>query len=268
MSEDGPEAALRLARDGDVSGAARMLTRYLETKPGDAMAHWQLAKLSLELGDAAGSVQAFEAALDVEPDNVALRNELGIALEAAGRESEAAEAYRRALESGPPYPPAQHNLALILGRHGHWPEAVALLRAALAEAPGFDPARRQLGRALRRIGREQDARDCFEALLDANANDIEARRALADMDMDACRYADAARQLEQCIALAPADAGALLAMGSCLQELGRVDEALEHYRRLLRSDRSRYYEVVKKLTGASRGRYWVNAAELRRELLG
>lgn len=268
MSEDSPDAALRLARGGDLKGAARVLARYLEATPGDADARWQLARLTLELGDAARAVQEFQNALSEEPDNAVVRNDLGTALEAAGRESEAAEAYRRALETQPPYPPAQHNLALILGRRGQWPEAAELLRAALAQAPGFHAARRQLGWALRRLGREEEARGCFDALLAADANDIETRRALADMDMDACRYADAAEQLGRCLTIAPGDAKAALALGSCLQELGRVDEALEHYRQLLRRDRSHYYEVVKKLTSASTGRYWVNAAELRRVLLG
>jgi hypothetical protein len=39
-------------------------------------------------------------------------------------------------------------------------------------------------------------------------------------------------------------------------------------RRLLKRDRSCYYDVVKKLTGASRGRFWVKTAELRHVLLG
>ena len=88
------------------------------------------------------------------------------------------------------------------------------------------------------------------------------------MDMRDCRFADAAQQLEQCLALAPDDALATLALGACMQELGRIDSALAHYRRLLEHEPCRYYEVVKKLTSASKGRFWVKSAELRRMLLG
>ena len=268
MSEDSPERARNLARDGDVKGAARVLARYLEATPGDASAHFQLAHLVLDLGDAQRAVQGFERALGLEPDNAVIRTDLGVALEEAGREPEAAEAYRRAAQAQPPYPPAQYNLALILGRRGQWHEAARRLRAALAQSPGFRAARHQLGLVLRELGQDDAARACFDDLLVADRKDIEARRAIADMDMDRCRFADAAKQLEQCLALAPEDASATLAFGACLQELGRVDEALAHYRRLLERDRSRYYEVVKKLTGASTGRFWVKAAELRRVLLG
>jgi len=268
MSEDSPERARSLVRDGDMKGAARVLARYLEAAPGDASAHYQLAHLVLDLGDAQRAAQGFERALELEPDNAVIRSDLGVALEEAGREPEAAEAYGRAAQAQPPYPPAQYNLALILGRRGQWHEAARHLRAALAQSPGFRAARHQLGLVLHELGQDDGARACFDDLLATDPKDIEARRAIADMHMDRCRFADAAEQLEQCLALAPEDASATLVLGACLQELGRVDEALAHYRRLLEHDRSRYYDVVKKLTGASTGRFWVKAAELRRVLLG
>jgi tetratricopeptide (TPR) repeat protein len=189
-------------------------------------------------------------------------------LEKAGRESEAARAYELAARAQPPYPPAQYNLALIRHRQGQLHEAAQLLRQALEQAPSFRAARQQLGQCLARLGQEDAARACFEHLLADDGNDLEARRALAEMDMDHCRFADAVEQLQQCLVLAPKDAAATLALGSCLQELGRLDEALAHYRRLLEHDRSRYYEVVKKLTGAAKGRFWVKTTELRRTLLG
>ena len=268
MPEDSPERARTLAHGGDAKAAVLVLTRYLEASPGDASGHFQLAHLVLELGDAQGAVHAFQRALALEPDNALIRSDLGTALEKAGRESEAAEAYGRAARAQPPYPPAQYNLALIRRRQGQLPEAVGLLREALEQSPGFRAARQQLGQCLSELGQEDAARACFDHLLAFDANDIEARRAIAEMDIDHCRFADAVEQLEQCLALAPGDAAATLALGACLQELGRLDEALAHYRRLLEHDRSRYYEVVKKLTGAAKGRFWVKTTELRRTLLG
>ena len=268
MPEDSPERARTLAQVGDTKGAAQALARYLESSPGDASAHFQLAHLVLKLGDAQGAVHGFERALALEPDNAVVHSDLGTALEAVGRESEAAVAYGRAARAQPPYPPAQYNLALIRRRQGQLDEAAGQLREALQQTPGFRAARYQLGQCLAELGQEDAARACFDHLLADDSKDIEARRAIAEMDIDHCRFADAAQQLEQCLALAPGDATATLALGACLQELGRVDEALAHYRRLLERDRSRYYEVVKKLTGASTGRFWVKAAELRRVLLG
>ncbi len=268
MPEDSPERARTLAQVGDTKGAAQALARYLESSPGDASAHFQLAHLVLKLGDAQGAVHGFERALALEPDNAVVHSDLGTALEAVGRESEAAVAYGRAARAQPPYPPAQYNLALIRRRQGQLDEAAGQLREALEQTPGFRAARYQLGQCLAELGQEDAARACFDHLLADDSKDIEARRAIAEMDIDHCRFADAAHQLEQCLALAPGDATAMLALGACLQELGRVDEALAHYRRLLEHDRSRYYQVVKKLTGAARGRFWVKTTELRRTLLG
>ncbi len=268
MPEDSPEHARTLAHGGDAKGAAQVLTRYLEAFPGDASAHVQLANLVLSLGDAERAVHCFERALALEPDNAVVRSDMGTALEKAGRESEAAEAYERAARAQPPFPPAQYNLALIRRRQGQLHEAARQLREALEQTPGFRAARHQLGHCLRELGQEDAARACFNDLLVDDSKDIEARRAIAEMDIDHCRFADAAEQLEQCLALAPGDASATLALGACLQELGRVDEALTHYRRLLERDRSHYYDVVKKLTGATKGRFWVKTTELRRTLLG
>jgi tetratricopeptide (TPR) repeat protein len=268
MPEDSPERARTLAQVGDMKGAVQVLTRYLEASPGDASSHFQLANLVLALGDAQGAVHGFERALALEPDNAVIRSDLGTALQKAGRESEAAVAYGRAARAQPPYPPAQYNLALIWRRQGRLHEAVGQLREALEQTPGFRVARYELGQCLAELGQEDAARACFDHMLAEDSDDIEARRAIAEMDMDHCRFADAVEQLEQCLARAPGDAAATLALGACLQELGRLDEALAHYRRLLEHDRSRYYEVVKKLTGAARGRFWVKSTELRRTLLG
>jgi Flp pilus assembly protein TadD len=268
MVEDGLERARRLAADGDVDGAVRVLTDHVGATPEDAFAHLQLANLLLAQGDAAGAVERFEQALALEPDNALVHNDLGTALERLGREDEAAAAYRRGAHSQPPYPPAQYNLARLHGRRGQWREAAELLRASVDQTRGFRAARLELGLVLRRLGDEDGARACFDTLLADDSRDLETRRVIADSEMSQCRFADAAEHLEQCLALAPEDAKTILALGSCLQELGRVAEALTHYRRLLVRDRSRYYEVVKKLTGASTGCFWVNAEALRRALLG
>jgi len=268
MPEDSLERAHDLARGGDLPGAAQVLERYLEAMPEDAPAHFQFAHLLLELGDAATAVQRFQRALELAPEMAIVHNDLGTTLELLGREAEAAQAYRQAAESRPPFAPAQYNLARILCRHSQWDEAVVLLRAALEQAPDFRAARLQLGQALVGLGQSDAAHTCFDDLLRADGDDVEARRAMANLYMGCCRFADAAQQLEHCLALAPSDAHATLALGACAQELGRVDEALTHYRRLLQREPSRYYEVVKKLTSASKGCFWVNSAELRRVLLG
>lgn len=268
MSEDTVERAQSLANAGDLRGAARVLARYLEATPADASARFQFAHMHMELGDAAGAVEHFQRCLALEPDNAVILSDLGTAFEELGREADAAEAYRKASRTNPPFPPALYNLALILCRRGEWQEAAGHLRAALEQSADFRPARQQLGLALDALGQERAARACFEELLAVDGNDIQARRALAQLDVKACRFASAAEQLQRCLVLAPENAEVCLALASCLQELGRVDEALVHYRALLQRDRSRYYDVVKKLTSASTGCFWLKASELRRILLG
>ena len=81
------------------------------------------------------------------------------------------------------------------------------------------------------VNRERDLSvpvgDKLLAVLAADGEDPEPHRDLADLHMRRSRYADAMQHLQRCLALAPDDAQANMAMGACLQELGRVDEALE-----------------------------------------
>jgi Flp pilus assembly protein TadD len=268
MAEDTPERAHSLARSGDMRGAAQTLTRYLQTAPGDASAHFRLAQLMLELGDASAAVQSFQHALAIEPDNAVIHSDLGTALEALGEEAQAAEAYGRAVRAVPCFPPAYYNLALILCRRSEWQQAAELLREALAQSPDFRAARHQLGLVLIALGQEHAGRRCFDELLADDSEDLEAHLAVADLDMKRCQFTGAVEHLGHCLAVAPNDARVILSFGSCLQELGRVDEALTHYRALLKREPSRYYDVVKKLTSASRGRFWLKSSELRRVLLG
>ena len=60
---------------------------------------------------------------------------------------------------------------------------------------------------------------------------------------------------------------ARLNLGFCLQEIGASEAALEVYRQALRRDRSLYPLVLKTMTTAARGQYWLRPSELRARLL-
>jgi Flp pilus assembly protein TadD len=190
------------------------------------------------------------------------------ALAGGGDLQGAAQTLTRYLQATPEDAAAHFQLAHLLLALGDTPAAVQRLQTALALDPDNTTMLSDLGTALEELGDEAGARACFDALLAHDAHDIEARRAVAELHAKRCRFAEAAGELEQCLALAPEDSRTILALGACLQELGRVDEALGHYRRLLARDSTRYYEVVKKLTSASTGCFWLKSAELRRVLLG
>jgi tetratricopeptide (TPR) repeat protein len=54
---------------GDYSGAARMVTAALGSRPDDAALHFWLARSRFELGDYPGAVAAFERAAELAPSN-------------------------------------------------------------------------------------------------------------------------------------------------------------------------------------------------------
>jgi hypothetical protein len=95
-----------------------------------------------------------------------------------------------------------YNLANTLGRQGKRDEAVALYEQVLAKEPQLEPARANLGVLL----------------------------------VDMKRFTQALPHLEAALALRPADRFARIARGQALVELGRRDEGIAEYRRVLREE--------------------------------
>ena len=74
---------------------------------------------------------------------------------------------------------------------------------------------------------------------------------------DSGEYASAAEHLRRALAADATDAQAGLKLGSCLLELGRVDEAIETFRAAVRSDPSVYGVALSLSVRSGRGRFWL-----------
>ena len=259
--------AAKCAADGQIEEAERILDKALSIHSGDSLIRYRLGSLYLRMENFPDAVSAFHSALKFDPENPVILNELGYALDLSGDTNGAGDAYARAAACPRPFPPALYNHALRLMQANAPDAAEAILEKALAAEPDYVPAMLALGEVLEKRGEIDAASAHYERALSTEPSNVDALLKTAYLEMNRCRFESAAASFEAYLNTAGANESVLFSFGICLQELGRTDDALDIYRKLLAEDPSRYYAVVKNLLSSGRGVIWLQASELRNLLL-
>ena len=184
-----------LGERGDVAAAATHLDRALALNPERAAAHAARANVYLMQEQHSAASASYERALALDPDNAVAYFNLGLVAQASGAKENAFRHFTRAYELAPDMPDLLKNLTLSNLEFGHYDGAEALLRRLLAHSPKHYEALRCLGLVLQKSHRPQEALACYESVREAGAGDPEF----------------------------------LNNFGIVLQDLGRLDEAIEKY---------------------------------------
>ncbi len=255
--------AAKCAADGQLDEAERILNNALSIQPGDALIRYRLGSLYLRMENFSDAISTFHSALKLDPENPVILNELGFALDLSGDVNGAGDAYARAAACPKPFPPALYNHALRLMNSNASDTAEAVLEKALAAEPDYVPAMLALGEVFETRGEFETASVYYQRALSIEPFNADALLKTAYLEMSLCRFDSAAASFEAYLDGAGANVSALFSLGVCLQELGRTDDALDIYRRLLAEDPSHYYAVVKNLLSSGRGVIWLQASKLR-----
>jgi len=145
----------------------------------------------------------------------------------AGRHEEAAQAFRQALEANPESVPARVNLATALVPLGYPERAMELNQEAVELDPGNAAAHYNLGVLYANQADYEEAIGHFRATLEANAEDVAARVALARALRATGDDLAALAELEHAVATDPATEAARFEEAAVLVQLGRYAEAVE-----------------------------------------
>lgn len=105
-------------------------------------------------------------------------------------------------------------------------EAAFQFRKALGIAPDFSDASLALGHCLHELGEYEEALSVYDRLLKADPLLVAAWNNQGTTLLEVCRYAEAAASYARALELAPDLHDAGVAMATCYQALGRVEEAL------------------------------------------
>ncbi len=259
--------AAELLRSGDPPGAQRLLEGVAADVLADPADRYRLAQIWLQLGNFERALSGLRSAAEAVPNNAAVWNDLGGALSQLGYQSGALAAWKHAAGVRPVFPPALYNHALALEACGRLDEARSELQTVLDTDPDIVPVLALLGRISAQDFDADSALRCYRRVLEIEPNHFDAAFGAACIELDSCRFAEAAEDFARCIELEPDNLQVRLNLALCLQELGRQEEALDHYREILRREPKRYYAVVKSLLSAARGVFWLDSKELRRRLM-
>jgi tetratricopeptide (TPR) repeat protein len=255
--------AERLAAEGRVDRALWEVEAVTKHHP-DLFEAWHLkGVLALFRGRTERAVEALRRAVTLAPEDATCWTNLGIAEHRAGQPDDAEQSLRRAIELRPGLAQAHHNLAVVQRDRGELDAALESLRQAVARDPDYAKAWLELGR----LHRLRDALDDALASLARAAELPDACEEAGQIEQARGRYGAAAGHYEACLRRDPARTTTRLTLGFCLQEDGRLDDALDQYRQALAADPDLYPLAVKSLTTASKGALWQSPAELRSVLL-
>jgi tetratricopeptide (TPR) repeat protein len=173
-----------------------------------------LGELLLEKGSTAESAEVLRTGAAAFPRSAEIRVSLGTTLYQAGDPDGAVAAFREAAALAPASAPARNNLAVALRARGDAAGAAREWREALRLEPGSFPARAGLARLLATT-RDPAVRAPGEALAlaeriaeETSRRDARALETLAAAQAASGRFEDAARTVEEALALGPAPAAA------------------------------------------------------------
>jgi tetratricopeptide (TPR) repeat protein len=267
--------ALRLlgrtaARAGDAQAALRAYAAAARLRPADPDFPYRQAMILARMERLEEALAGFEAALEREaghagallnravalhrlsrlpeallaanrllathahrPEGWALQAKL---LEALGRLPEAVAAQARATALQPGEPEPQARLGALLTSAGEYEAGLAHCELALAAAPGHPGALLARGRALQTMRHHPEALAALSAAVQAGADPLPARHALANALTALGRWGEAAecreillREVDRQLATAPGDPVLLRKRGALLFDLDRWKEALAAY---------------------------------------
>ena len=232
---DSLQQATELYRTGRTVDAERMCRSILAAEPGNVRAWVLWAQATTELGDVKGGVELLQAALRIRPNSVAALNGLAALLLRLGqldaaRAARAAVRWRSSRTTWPPTSTWDRSRTLPGGR---------LIRSsptahAIELNPDFTAAQLPLAVALHRLGRLDEAIAAYRCVPAGDPAQSVALFNLGMLHQGRDELAAAASAYARAIEIKPADAAPRLqACGNVFHAMGRFDDAVDTYRRLL-----------------------------------
>ncbi len=157
----------------------------------------------------------------------------GVVLSILGRFEDAARAFQETIRRVPGHAQAQGNLGIALCHLKRYEEALWLLRSAVARAPQSADFHASLGAALHGTGQVDAALAECQAALGLVPNHVQALNLTIYILRTTGRVKDAVALARKVAVLLPNFPFVQINCGECLHEADLLDDAADHYERLL-----------------------------------
>ena len=173
------------------------------------------------------------------PEGRDAHHNLGKAYQDVGRMEEAFAAAQVAVKQRPDFASAYSNLGLAHKHRGELEEAEKVLRRGYEINPRDKNVLQNLGEVVRQQGRHEESLGWYDLVLERDRGYTRAYAGKGDALFYLERYAEAVVSLKKALSLEPGMPQASLIhvlIGDAAQNLGRLEEAEEHYQLALRID--------------------------------
>ena len=222
-------------RRGDLAAAEQACREALATEPGEPRATQILGAILSDRGEIDLAVDLFETAAErmgpPTADTIGFHNNHANALRLADRKEQAEQLLRALVAAAPRDWQPWHNLGQVLKDLGRFDEAVAAMRRVVTLAPEYGPNHGVLGEILNKLGRLRSAgaslRRCIELGWDT---DVNLWTILGNNHRMLGELTEAIECLERAFELSEGSPNADSNLGIVYSQVGRFDEALEHFR--------------------------------------
>jgi len=200
-------------------------------KKKEAAARMQMGVTYLEQRNLPAAMRELTTASELDPENPEIDMSLGLAYQTRGDLGMAEKYFRNAVRKKPDYAEAHNNLGIVLSHLGRGDEAIREFEAAGSNVlyPTPEMAYYNLGEEYRRRENFQKAEEMYRRSIALNDRYTDAYFRLALLYGNRGQWAEAARTLEACVALAPTHAPAWLDLGRAYLSLGRGKDALKAF---------------------------------------
>ena len=262
VSKRALERARKSIASSDLATAEAHVRAALERGDHPADAHRLLGSLLGASGRLAEAKDALEHALILEPDHPEGLTDLGNVYFLLGEIKRAEVCFRKALDVEPSHRVPRFALARLEEYMGHDTSAIDALQPLLDE-PAFPPAIQMLVRLLDRHGRVPEAKRICTDVLSREPGHGAAEAALGFLLLKRELNPESALlHIETAIQAGFRDEDTLSNLGIALQDLGRLDDALECYDAALRLrpdyHPARFHRALARLSRGEFAQAWID----------
>jgi predicted O-linked N-acetylglucosamine transferase (SPINDLY family) len=216
---------LAMQSQGDYTGAILAYNSALRYQPDFADAHCNLGNCHKLRGDLQQAETAYRQALVINPKHAGARSNLGIVLQARGQLDAAIEQLNEAVALEPVVASHAVNLAAALCQQRQFDRAQTLLLQVLAREPGNADAVYNLGNALHGLGQLGEAAERYGEAVRIRPDYAEAWNNLGNVRKELGEFQSAAEAYESALRIRPEFVDAINNSACLLRTLGRLEEA-------------------------------------------